>query len=139
RTHSFRGRQCWIAENVGAVLGYTSEGWRAALRECGDELIEGKDIETLSGADLCEFDLASGTRVVLGRTPSLVVLYASGLSVLCLRTRQPIGVKLRRLMVDIVLPGLRRGTLARADAARELVSLMARLHSGGNASKEVFE
>ena len=149
RAYVFRGRPCWIAQDVGAALAYSRVGFGNALREWGDELIDGKDCETLRGSDLREFRATAGadTETVSAKTTQLTVLYESGIDLVCLKTEKPLGRKLRRFMADEVMPRLRRGTtnkkleeeyialslrLTAADAAtiweRETVQELCRVH-----------
>ncbi len=113
--HTFRGRPCVIAADVGRVLGYADDGKRLVDRlrsDWFDELIPARDIDTLRGDDLREFKDA--TRLtpesgVSGNVPSLTILYESGVDLVCIKTDKPLGKKLRRFLADEVLPKLRRG------------------------------
>ncbi len=134
RVYSFRGRPCWIAQDVGAVLGYTPKGFRQVLSDWGDEIILGKDVHTLRGADLREFKAMSGASPESGlaKTTQIAILFESGVDLVCLKTDKPMGRKLRRFMVDVVMPKLRRGELVESDASRELVALTLRLQPSTN-------
>jgi prophage antirepressor-like protein len=125
RHHYFRGRPCWVARDVGEVLGYTREGFTSAMREWSEELIDRKDIQTLRGSELREFKaLAAEAVSTSAKTTQLTILYESGIDLVCLKTEKPLGRKLRRFMADKVMPALRRGTLqAESALARELVEL----------------
>lgn len=132
----FRGRPCWIAQDVGAALGYTREGFNAALRDWSDELFDGKDAQTLRGQDLREFKAVTALEVdsTSSRAGSLTILYESGVDLVCLKTEKPLGKTLRRFMADKVMPGLRRGSLDTGRANAELVALSLRLTAGDAAS-----
>ena len=112
----FRGRPCWIASDVGRVLGYAKEG-RALInimRDDWGEMVAGTDVDTLSGHDLAEFkaSLVDGQKNWSSKiNRSLTVLYQSGLDMVCVKTEKPVGKKLRRFLVDKVFPSLRDGTL----------------------------
>lgn len=120
-TYVFRGRPCWIAADVGKPLDYADEGKKLvdSIRdEWSDELVAGEDFEVLTGAKLREFkEIVEATRPGrVGRAAHVMVLYESGVNLVCLLTRKPVGRKLRRLLADDVLPKLRRGeTIGRVD------------------------
>lgn len=139
RAYIFRGRPCWIAQEVGAALGYPRSSFVRALQDWADELIAGKDFETLRSADLREFKAiaALGSENDPSRAPSLTILYESGIDLVCLKTEKPLGKKLRRFMADEVMPRLRRGTLDPSVAERELVALSLRLTAGD--AKTIWE
>jgi prophage antirepressor-like protein len=131
RVYVFRGRACCIAQDVGAALGYTREGFVAALRDWADELIDGQDVQTLRGADLREFKVvAAEVLSTSAKITQLSVLFESGVNLVCLKTEKPLGKTLRRFMAAKVMPALRRGSFdgEEADRARaELVALTLRL------------
>lgn len=110
-TYVFRGRICWIAQEVGAAVGYTEEGFRSVLQDWSPELIHGTDIEVLRGDDLREFKelLEARVKKTLAFVSQLTVLYEPGFYLICFRTHLPLGVKLRRVMADDVMPKLMRG------------------------------
>jgi hypothetical protein len=107
----FRGRICWIAQHVGAAIGYTEEGFRSVLQDWTGELIRGKDFDVLEGSELREFKALLEVRVkkTLTYAPSIAILYEPGFYLVCFRTHLPLGVKLRRVMADEVMPKLVRG------------------------------
>lgn len=131
RAYVFRGRPCWIAQDVGGALGYTRVGFGNALREWSDEFIDDKDLSTLRGQDLREFrSVAADTVSVSAKTTQLTVLYESGVDLVCIKTEKPLGKKLRRFMADEVMPRLRRGSLEPSRAEKELIALTLRLNAG---------
>ena len=129
RTFAFRGLPCWVAQEVGAALGYTEAGFRRALENWSDEFIIGRDIATLRGAALREFKAIArlSAEMDLSRAGSLTILYESGVDLVCIKTEKPLGRRLRRYFADEIMPGLRRGTLEATAAERELVELSLRL------------
>jgi prophage antirepressor-like protein len=119
----FRGRLTWIAINVGDALGYDNGGKDLpdVIRKAwSDEFVEGVDFAVLTGEELKEFKAVMGLteRHSVSRAPALMVLYETGLDLVCLRTERPLGKKLRRMIAEEVLPKLRRGdTILPAGAA----------------------
>lgn len=113
-TLTWEGRPCWVARHIGARLGYSHEGKRLPnkiLGEWADEFVPGHDYALLQGEDLASFHaaiVASGLPTSgLGRG-SLLVLFESGLHLVLAKTNLPIGKRLRRFLVDEVLPQLVR-------------------------------
>jgi excisionase family DNA binding protein len=123
-TYNFRGRECWIAADVGRALGYAHEGLvRVIRKDWADEMIEWQDFEVLTGESLQDFkatgfppDERSGSRSPQdhersgSRARHLLILYETGLNFVCVKTDKPLGRKLRRFLVERILPELRRGT-----------------------------
>lgn len=112
--YMFRARLTWIAFNVGDALGYENEGKTLpdhVRRVWNDELVEGVDFAVLTGEELREFRglLDVTVKTTVSRAPHLMVLYESGLDLVCLKTEKPLGKKLRRMIAEEVLPRLRRG------------------------------
>ena len=112
----FEGRPAWVASQVGAALGYAESGRQLAKKLAGEwseEFIPGTDFETITNGRLAVFKSRLGTDSVPSavdpRTPSLVILYESGLHLALLKTRKPAGRRLRRLLAMEVLPKLMRG------------------------------
>lgn len=108
-TMTYRGRPAWIAREVGAAIGYSHGGKRLANKITGDwadEFIEGHDFAVLAGDELAAFKalLEPGTDSVPGRTAAMLILYESGLHLVLAKTNKPIGHRLRRFIVDEVLP-----------------------------------
>lgn len=113
-TYTWQGRPCWSARQIGARLGYSHEGKRLPNRilgEWGDEFVPGHDYALLVGDDLSAFNaqiLASG----LGHGPigrnKLCLLFEPGLLLVLAKTHLPVGRRLRRFLVDEVLPQIAR-------------------------------
>lgn len=97
-------RPAWIAREVGAALGYGDEGGNLVTkltRDWGDELVEGSDYTKLT-RDALPDDLSGS------RTPSLVILFETGLHGVLLLSRQPRARAMRRWLREEVLPQLAR-------------------------------
>ena len=113
-TMTYRGRPAWIAREVGAAIGYSHGGKRLPNKVMGDwagEFIEGHDFEKLEGQDLVAFKaiMAEGTGSVPSKANrAILVLFEPGLHLVLAKTNMPIGVRLRRFIVDQVLPQLVR-------------------------------
>jgi prophage antirepressor-like protein len=112
----FQGRPCVIAAGAGRAIDYADDGKvlpDVIRKHWSDEMEEGKDFAVLTGAALHDFkailDVIDAASV--SRAPNLMVLYESGLYLVCLKTEKPLGKKLRRYLADEVLPALRRGEL----------------------------
>ena len=107
----FRGRWTFRAAEVGLAIGY-ADGARMVDKirgEWSDEFAEGKDYDLLRGAALKEFKRLSPESgdSAPDRTPSLLVLYESGIDRALILARTPRGRELRDLLVEHVLPQLR--------------------------------
>lgn len=114
--YTFRGKLAWVAQDVGAALGYTREGFQSTLRSWQDEFITGQDIEVLRGASLKEF-FATVNPTVAKSSTNQTILYESGLNLVCLKTDKPFGRDLRRWFAETVMPAMRTGTLTPSHAA----------------------
>ena len=113
-SYDFHGRRCWIAADVGRVIGYADGGKRLAdvvRDDWSEEMIAGRDFEVLTGKDLADFKelLVDTQERWVSKTRRMMVLYESGLHFVCVKTEKPLGKRLRRFLVDEVLPKLRRG------------------------------
>lgn len=147
----FRDRLTWVAAGVGAALDYADDGKTlpAIIRKAWDEeMVEGVDFDVLTGRDLNDFksmleaaEQNSAGRSA-GRASSLMVLYETGLDLVCLKTEKPLGKKLRRMIAEEILPRLRRGEAivpgampapAVSDPTREMEA-RARLMEAGRAA-----
>ncbi len=112
-TITYKGKNCWIAAEIGRAIGYANKGGRLVTKITGswkDELAEGRDYAILRGDELVEFkQLLEPTAKLAGsRASHLMLLFEPGLHFVCLKTKKPIGVKLRRFLVDEVMPQLVR-------------------------------
>jgi prophage antirepressor-like protein len=112
-TISYKGRPCWIAAEIGRALSYADNGGRLVTKisqDWSDELIEGSDYLLLEGLELADFKslVKDPTGSVGSFTARAMLLFESGLHFVCLKTRKPVGRKLRRFLVDEVMPQLVR-------------------------------
>lgn len=99
-TVDFGGSPAWFAREIGAVAGYAARGQRLVKKMRGawrDELIQGVDYLYMAGAPE-----GLHTHVPLGDHP--MVLLRPGLDVVLAKTCKPIGKRLRRYVVEKVLP-----------------------------------
>lgn len=106
------GRPCWVARHIGARLGYSHGGKRLPnkiLGEWADEFIEDVDYAFLTGDDLSALRAVSGIETVPHHARrGLLILFESGLHLVLVKTRSPLGRLLRRFLVDQVLPQIAR-------------------------------
>lgn len=113
-TLTWDGRPCWVARHIGARLGYSHDGKRLPnkiLGEWSDEFVAGHDYALLQGEDLAAFRTAvsaSGLGSAQVGRGSLLVLFESGLHLVLAKTNLPLGKRLRRFLVDEVLPQIAR-------------------------------
>lgn len=113
-TLTTQGRPAWSARHIGARLGYSHAGKRLPnkiLGEWADEFIEGRDYAFLTGDELEAFKgLAAGgpAEIPANTRRGLLVLFESGLHLVLVKTQRPVGKRLRRFLVDEVLPQLVR-------------------------------
>lgn len=108
-TLTYKGRPCWLAGQVGALLGYENPSrfveklaadWSdEAVRGCDFDLVEHSDLDHLKR--LVPDSVGSHAR-------SVVVIYESGLHLALLRSRKSVGRRLRRFLATEVLPQLVR-------------------------------
>jgi len=137
-TIRFRGRECWVARQIGEALGYDQGGRRfvtLVTTNWSEELIEGEDYSIVKGDDarnLAELFKSTGS-VLLESTAAEVtsaapdaptdadtgsnpfasprgalVLFESGLNIAAMKTEKPAGRALRRWLATEVLPAIRR-------------------------------
>ena len=112
-TMTWDGKPAWVAREIGRRLEYAAGGKRLVTRitrEWSSEFIEGKDYVLLSGDELAAFKagVGLGTPEVPSRAGGLMLLLEPGLHLVLTKTNKPIGVRLRRFLVDEVLPQLVR-------------------------------
>jgi prophage antirepressor-like protein len=121
----YRGRPVWIAREIGRVLGYGNDGRRllTSMRQrWADELFEGQDFLVLTGDELAGFRQVVTDSVTtpeapsLKSAPSLTLLFETGLHLICLKSRKPLGRVLRRWLASEALPWLYRGGAHRLPA-----------------------
>lgn len=106
------GRPAWIAREIGVRLGYTHKGDRFVSKLAGEwsaECVDGLDIARVTGDELAALKAGLGAAVIPPATNKLVVLFETGVYLAVTKTDKPVGVRLRRFIVDEVLPLLARG------------------------------
>lgn len=112
---AFRGRETFVARELGRALDYTKEGGglvELITGEWSGEFVLGHDYFVVDGAELDELKRLTGSYPVspIGdRARSVMLLSEHGFFLACTKTSKPLGVALRRWLVDEVLPKLRRG------------------------------
>ena len=112
-TLTWKGRPAWVGREIGRRLGYAGRGKRLVTRirrEWAEEFIDGTDYVVLTGDELAAFKamLGPGTSGVPARASALLLLLEPGLHLVLTKTDMPIGRRLRRFLVDEVLPQLVR-------------------------------
>ena len=116
-TFHWQGRPCWVARHIAMRIGYKNGGKRLPnkiLTDWAGEFIEGHDYTLLVGDELAAFnrDLPPDSDGPVGRG-SLCLLFEPGVFLVLAKTELPAGKRLRRFLVDEVLPQVaRRGTYA---------------------------
>jgi hypothetical protein len=115
-TICWQGSPAWVARHIGALLGYAGNGERLVHRLLGEwnaELEEGHDYLFFGGMPLMVLR-GMGCEALVEGPPddrdSLLLLLPPGLQLILSKTHGPVEQKLRRLLVDEVLP-----TIARAE------------------------
>lgn len=121
-TMTIHDRPAWNAREVGEAIGYAQRGKRFATKITGDwsnEFTEGQDYQVITGKELLAFKdmFFKGTgSVPLASNRGMLVLFESGLHLALVKTRKAQGIRLRRFLVDKVLPQLvRTGTYSGED------------------------
>ncbi len=112
-TLTYEGRPCWVAREIGRILGYSRDGRRLLHKindKWHDELVEDHDYTVLRGEDLEEFKASmlvgdAGARLKKHRPPMLL-LFEPGLHLVLSKSGKPAGQRLRRFLLDDVLPRL---------------------------------
>jgi hypothetical protein len=104
----------WPAHEIGELLGYAHGGRRlvnAITGEWASEFIENHDYIVITGKELAAVKAAvNGTREAVSPFANKVImLLEPGLDLVLLKTSKEIGRRLRRFLVDEILPRLRRG------------------------------
>lgn len=106
----WRDRWCWPAAAAGLAAGY-KEGRIAVDKirgEWREEFVEGKDYELLKGLDLKAFrDASSDSLEASAKVSQMLILTESGLDMMLVLARTAKGRRLRRMLVDYILPQLR--------------------------------
>ncbi|XXT18800.1 hypothetical protein WME94_52095 [Sorangium sp. So ce429] len=107
--YRFRDKVCVVGQELGAALGYADGSLGARIAgEWKNEFIKEKDYGILEGEDLRVLKRLA-TSDVASRSKRLLVLFEPGVNLVSLKTEKELGVKLRRLLADEVLPKLLRG------------------------------
>ena len=108
----YQGQPVFIAKEIGHALGYNKDGRNLVTtitEKWSDEFIEGKDIISLSGHDLSEFNANFANHDWWStKTRSVKMLTETGVNLVCMKTNKPIGKRLRRWLADEVLPQIAR-------------------------------
>ncbi len=103
------GRPAWIAREIGSILGYAGDGKRFVNKlsvEWSDDFVPGVDHRLLTGDALAV--LKTKVEGIAPNAKGLMVLFESGVHLALIRTQMPLGRKLRRFLVDEVMPTLVR-------------------------------
>jgi prophage antirepressor-like protein len=106
----WEGSPVWVAKQVGAAMGYSGDGERLTDLIRGEwkaEVIEGQDVELLTGERLANFKTA--TPALRGSSINhLLLLREPGFHLVCLKTEKKIGRRLRRWLAEEVMPSILR-------------------------------
>lgn len=106
-----RGKPHWPLGHVERVFGYAPGSLGGLIRrEWRDEFIKGEDYMVLRGADLRRLKEQVGDSpwVDLRRVSALTLLSEEGMFLAACLSRRPLGRKLRRWLIDEVLPQIAR-------------------------------
>lgn len=148
-TIAYKGQPCWIAQEVGAALGYSANGSKLVnkiTQDWSDEFIEGVDCFKLESEDLADLRRSlkalspeSGDRALPRNARNLLLLTREGFYLSCLKTNKPIGVQLRRWLASEVLPAMERGEFAGAPASTfRRSALVSEVRAGAALAKELL-
>jgi hypothetical protein len=113
--YTFRDRLCVIGAEYGRAIKYAGNGGglnEQIAGEWSNEFKAGRHFDVLTGADLREFKALvalTGENPVSENARSLTILYEAGFDLVAIKTEKPLGRKLRALIVDEIMPRLRRG------------------------------
>lgn len=104
-TFIYEGKPCWIAKDIGDILGYARDG-RALIPVIKDwsknEFIyKGDDYVILTGKELKQFKETA--RSVSAFSSHLVILFKGGLELVCDRKNNSIGRKLKKFLIEEVV------------------------------------
>lgn len=111
-TYLLDGDPVWLGDQAGLHLGYASEGRRLVTlitTEWAAEFVEGEHYVVLKGERLAAFKASLGAERPIGpRTAHLLVLKESGFYLAAIKTKKPVGIRLRRFLAEQVLPQIAR-------------------------------
>lgn len=137
----YLGRPAFVARHVGVALGYSHNGKRFASKltaDWADEFIEGTDFAYVTGDALAALkELGERTETVPSKANrGLMVLFESGLHLALAKTHMPAGRRLRRFLVDDVLPQIARDGRYAPDRRVVDGQLVARVELANAAERE---
>lgn len=104
-TFIYEGKPCWIAKDIGDILGYARDGKRliALINDWSDEFIhKGDDYVILTGKELKRFK--DSTRSVSSYSSRLMLIFEGGLDFVCDRTNNSVGRRLKKFLMEEVVP-----------------------------------
>jgi prophage antirepressor-like protein len=112
-TLEYNGKPCWIARQVGAAIGYSSNGSKLPKmisQRWSDEFEIGQDYDILTGDELRDFNsfLDVGPQKGPTKAATLMLLFESGMHMALVKTNKPAGKKLRKFITREVLPQIAR-------------------------------
>ena len=113
-TIALNGVAGWPAHEIGARLGYGHGGRRlvnSITGEWADEFIENHDYVKITGRELAVVKSMLGEQsdAVSPFASQVIMLLEPGLDLVLVKTHKEVGRRLRRFLVDEILPRLRRG------------------------------
>ena len=132
---TYKDQPCWIAQEIGQVLEYSSNGSKLTnkiTQDWASEMIEGVDYHKIEGQELAELRDAmsqfaspeSGDANLIGpKTRHLLLLTEQGIHLACIKSNKPVGVQLRRWLASEVLPSLRQTGTYTAPSADATLAL----------------
>jgi prophage antirepressor-like protein len=107
-TFTYRGRHCWIAKDIGDILGYARDGGSLIhiikdwSRSKNDFINKGDDYVILTGKELKQFKETA--RSVSSYSSRLMLIFKGGLEIVCDRQNNSVGRKLKEFLIEEVLP-----------------------------------
>jgi prophage antirepressor-like protein len=107
-TFVYEGRPCWIAKDIGNILGYARDGGSLIhiikdwSRSKNDFINKGDDYVILTGEELKQFK--DTTRAVSSYSARLMLIFKGGLELVCDRQNNSVGRKLKEFLIEEVLP-----------------------------------